>query len=99
MGKTAHQVYEGIKGYMDKQGKPYPAWYAGIASDAKTRLFVGHNVSEANGKWAYDQCSTNQDARDAEAALLNLGCEGGSGGGDQSSTYVYAYFKTPGTKP
>jgi len=99
MGKTAHQIFGGIKGYIDKQGEPYHAWYGGIASDLKTRLFIHHNVSEANGKWVYDQCSTNQDARDVVAALLNLGCDGGSGDEDQSSTYIYAYLKTPNTKP
>jgi hypothetical protein len=99
MAKTAHEVYGGIKAYIDKKGGRYPVWYVGIASDARNRLFIEHNVSEVNGIWVYDQCTNNQAARDAEAALLNLGCEGGGGGGDQSSTYVYAYFKTPNTKP
>jgi len=99
MAVTAQQVFNEIKAYIDKQGKPYSAWYAGIASDAKTRLFVDHNVSRTNDKWVYDQCTNNQSARNVEDALLKLGCDGGSGGGDQSSTYVYAYLKLPSTTP
>jgi len=99
VAKTERQVFEGIKAYIDKQGKPYSAWYAGIASDAEARLFVGHNVSRTNDKWAYDQCIDNRGARNVEDALLKLGCDGGSGGGDQSSTYVYSYLKSLGTKP
>ena len=98
MAVSAHQIFEVIKTYIDKQGNPYPAWYTGIASNIETRLFIDHNVSQVNDKWIHDECQTNECARDVEAALLNLGCDGGSGG-DQTSTHVYAYLKSPATKP
>lgn len=99
MAKTAQQVFDGIKEYVDNQGKPYAAWYAGITSDIETRLFADHDVSRTSDKWVYDECENNQGARNVEDALLKLGCDGGSGGGDQSSTHVYAYLKSPSTKP
>jgi hypothetical protein len=95
---TAQEVFDGITGHMDSKGKPYSAWYAGIASDARTRLFVDHNVSEPKGEWAYYTCANNQDARTVEEALLKLGCDGGPGGGDKASTQVYAYVKTSTTR-
>lgn len=98
MAETVQQVYDGIKAYIDNQGQPYSSWYAGIASNAETRLFTDHNVSRENDKCVHNQCAGNQDARNVEAVLLKLGCDGG-GGGDQSSTHVYAYLKSPNTKP
>lgn len=98
MAASAQQIFDGIKVYIDKQGKPYSAWYAGITTNAETRLFEGHNVPRENGIWAHNECQTNEAARNVEAALLKLGCEGGSGGGDKTSIHVYAYLKSPTTK-
>lgn len=99
MAKTAQQIYDSIKDYMGKVGRPYYLWYAGIAADAQSRLFDEHRVSMTTGNWVYDKCANNQDARTVEEWLLKLGCDGGIGGGDQTSTQVYAYLKTSNTKP
>ncbi len=99
MASSAQEAFDGIKVYIDGKGKPYSAWYAGIASNAEARLFQDHNVSKENGIWVYDKCPSNEGARNVEAELHKLGCDGAGGGGDQSSTYVYAYLKTPTTRP
>jgi len=95
----AQQAYDEIKAYIDKRDRPYSSWYAGIASDARKRLFQEHNVSEKDDPWIYHQCKNDQSARNVEEALLKLGCDGDTGGGDESTTYVYAYLKSSGTNP
>jgi len=99
MAIPAEQAYNEIKAYIDKQGKPYQSWYAGIAFDAQERLFRDHNVSEKGDLWIYKRCPNDQDARSVEEALLKLGCDGETGGGDESTTYIYAYLKSSNTNP
>ena len=78
--------------------KYWSEWYVGIASDARKRLFTDHNVSEENGQWIYRQATSEDEARDAEAQLLELGCKGGAGGGDENTDFVYAYKITATTR-
>jgi hypothetical protein len=99
MAIPAQQAYDEIKAFIDKRNRPYSSWYAGIASDARSRLFQEHNVSEKNDWWILRQCQNDQSARNVEEALLKLGCDGDTGGGDQSTTSVYAYMKSPNTNP
>jgi len=99
MATPEEQAYSKIKTYIDKQGKLYQSWYAGIASNARERLFQDHNVLEKGDLWVYDQCPNDKGARSVEAALLKLGCDGETGGGDESTTYIYAYLKSSNTNP
>jgi len=99
MAKTVKQAYDEIKAYIDKRDRPYPMWYAGIASDVQSRLFQEHSVSEKDDPWIYRQCPNDQDTRNVEEALLKLDCDGDTGGGDDSTVYVYAYFKSSHTNP
>ena len=96
--KTAQQVYDGLVAYINKYTNPKSAWYAGIASDPKDRLFTDHGVDEQNGQWAYDTCASSADARAVEEALLKLGCKGGGGGGDDTTKACYVYFITSSTR-
>ncbi|MFT7645138.1 MAG: hypothetical protein ACI9BF_000809 [Candidatus Paceibacteria bacterium] len=96
MAKTDIQIVAEIKAYVGNDG--YGNWYAGIAADPKTRLFTDHNVSEQNGRWIYEVAVNEQHARSAEKLLLNDGFNGGDGGGDNSTVWVYAYRKTPDTR-
>lgn len=91
---TANDVYTFLVAYMNKFAGPYSGWYAGITADPRDRLFSGHNVSEADGNWAYKPAATSDDARSAEQALFKLGCDGGPGGGDNTTKIVYVYRKT-----
>ena len=96
---TAQEAYDGIVAYIEKQGGLAKDWYAGITSDVKERLFSDHNVSEENDWWIYFTCKSSESARNVEDALLEYGCDGGEGGGDESTTQVYAYLKTSTTDP
>ena len=94
---TAQQAYNQIKEFVesiDKRNKLYKTWYVGIASDPKVRLFTEHIVSETGDLWIYCKCFNEVSARSVESDLLQLGCDGSTGGGDQSTTYVYAYKQT-----
>jgi hypothetical protein len=99
MAIPPQQAYNEIKAFIDKRGKPYRSWYAGIAADARKRLFQEHHVSEKDDQWIYRQCPNDQGARDVEEALIKLGCDGETGGGDESTTSVYAYLKSANTNP
>jgi len=99
MATHEQRAYNNIKAYIDKQDKPYQSWYVGIASNARKRLFEDHNVLEKTDQWVYDQCPNDKDARSVEAALLKLGCDGETGGGDETTTYIYAYLKSSNTNP
>lgn len=70
-------------------------WYVGIASDIQKRLFEDHSV---NSCFIYGEAINAEHARSAEQMLLNYGFDGGTGGGDHTTTYVYAFKKLPGTR-
>jgi len=95
----AQQAFDEIKSFMDKHNNNCPKWYSGIASNPSERLFREHNVSERGDWWIFRQCQSEQSARSVEEALLKLDCDGGTGGGDESSVYVYAYLKSANTNP
>ena len=101
MSNSAQEAYNDIVAYIKECGGAYSTWYAGITATPKQRLFTDHNVSEKDGSggWIYRQCPTSEGARNVEKKLLEDGCDGGSGGGD-NPTYVYAYQKVKGvTEP
>lgn len=72
-------------------------WYVGIARNIEDRLFGDHGVHRTNDVWIYRQAIDAGHARSAEAGLIQNGYDGGSGGGDNQSTFVYAFRKTANT--
>ncbi len=95
MAKSNQEIISEIKSYIAECGGSYSGWYVGIASDPKQRLFNDHNVDEKNSSWIYHETENSSSARDIEDYFVNtLGTDGGTGGGDYSSRYVYAYKKT-----
>lgn len=98
MAKPKETVKSEIKQYIINGGGSYSGWYVGIASDPRQRLFTDHNVNEKQGLWIFRECESSGDAREVEEYFVNtLGSDGGPGGGDYSTKYVYAYKKTPST--
>ena len=73
------------------------SWYVGIASDINNRLCGDHGVHRTNDVWIYRPAVNAAHARSAEAMLIRHGHDGGSGGGDHQSVFVYAFRKTPNT--
>lgn len=80
--------------YIAKNGGFYKdyGWYVGVTSDPERRLFREHKVDRTDGAWIYADTSSDAEARDVERRLIEQGAKGGSGGGDVSAIYVYAYL-------
>jgi len=96
--KTAQAIYDEIIAHINKS--PYNAkdWYAGITQDVDQRLFGAHNVPRNDAWWIHREALSSTDARRIEEALINWGCDGGNGGGDNDAIFVYAYYKTSSTR-
>jgi hypothetical protein len=91
MTNEAQQIVYWMIENMKKQGGTLPQWYVGVATDPKTRLFTDHSVNQDYGHWMYsNQCSTSDVAREVEQYFLSQGAKGGTGGGDNTTKYVYA---------
>ncbi len=91
-----NDIVREIRAHADKEGSGYGNWYCGIATNPKRRLFNDHNVPEKSW-WIRRNAETEQNARDTEKYLLDLGFDGDDGGGDSSTIHVYAYKKTSTT--
>ncbi len=99
MAKLKETIKSEIKEYIENCGGNYSSWYVGIATSPKNRLFEDHNVDEKNDRWIYVLANSSDIAREIEKYFIEkLGTDGGTGGGDDSSKYVYAYKKTSSTK-
>jgi len=98
MAETAEEAYFKISGHIEKQGGAHSDWYCGIASNLEDGLFHDHNVSRKIDSWIHSECESSGVARAVKTAFLELGCDGISGG-DEDSIYVYAYLKSSSTVP
>jgi len=96
---NAQQAFDEIVDHIEKSGHPYADWYAGITSDVDERLHGYHQVPKKDHWFVAQPVDSNRGARDVERALLDAGCDGGTGGGQPDSRIVYAYLKTRGTNP
>lgn len=95
---TNAQIIEELAAHVRSCGGSYSSWYVGVASKPRERLFNDHNVSEQNGSWIFRTCASSGDARMLEKHFLDKGMQGGGGGGDYSTTAVYAYKITSSTR-
>jgi len=95
MAKTKETIIEEMEDYMEKCGGTYSDWYVGITGDTNQRLFGDHNVDKEKGQWCRKEAYSSDDARDIEKYFLDeCGTDGGPGGGNDDSVYVYAFKKT-----
>ncbi|KAF3978804.1 MAG: hypothetical protein HFP77_00015 [Methylococcales symbiont of Iophon sp. n. MRB-2018] len=97
ISKSKQEIITVIDTHMQKFNYKNSDWYVGIASDPRDRLFNEHNVNENNGTWVYEQASSDSVAREIEKMYINTGHDGGDGGGNYKSVYIYAYVKHAGT--
>jgi len=86
-----NQIVSDFNSYFRKHGGSYSAWYVGIASKPRERLFNDHNVDEKNDAWIFRDAENDTMARKIEKHFHDLGCKGDGGGGDYTTRYVYAY--------
>ena len=95
----AQEALNEIVAHIDNQGGAYFDWYCGITADIESRLHGDHKVPHKDHWFITRTCETETDARAMEATLIELGCDGAPGGGDEATKYVYAYLKTAVTEP
>ena len=98
MAKSKKEIIKDIKGYMAKRGGDIDDWYVGIAAKPRERLFDDHSVEEDGGAWIHRRASSESVAREIEKHFLDKGAQGGTGGGDEDTTAVYAYKITSDTR-
>lgn len=99
MAMSAREAYEEILAHIQKQGGSFSAWYCGITQSIKSRLHGDHKVPDKDHWFIHRKCVNDEAARAVEKALLDQGCDGGGGGGDENAVHVYAYLKTSITEP
>jgi len=96
MAKSKQEIIADINSFIKKGGGGYRAWYVGITSGAKARL-AEH---KAKVWWIFKTAISSQVAREIEDHFVNsCKTDGGTGGGDETATKVYAYKKAPHTDP
>ena len=100
MGKDYEAIIREIIGHITKKCMfdDISEFYVGITDDPDIRLFDEHNVNKEFGCWTYYEATNDQHAREVEKRLIAQGMEGGSDGGDDSSTWVYCYKITSDTE-
>ena len=99
MGMSKEQIIKEITDYLFVKCniKKWNEVYVGIAKDPEKRLFNEHKVKRQGGIWIYCPANSSTCAREVEKTLTAQGADGGPGGGDDDTTYVYAYKKTTDT--
>lgn len=99
MAKDVQTIVSEFNAHIRKQGGNFENWYVGITQDIEQRLFGDHKVPRKDHWFIHREAFTSDDARAVEKAFLEWGCDGGTGGGDEDTCFVYAYLKTSVTDP
>lgn len=99
MSKDAQVIVNEFNDHIKKQGGQPFHWYVGITEDVEERLFGGHRIPRKNHWFIYREADSAREARAVEKAFLDVGFDGGGGGGDNDARFVYAYLKTSITEP
>lgn len=97
--QTELEIIGSIKTFIAERGGQWADWYVGITKDIACRLFRDHRVSVHENTWIWCEAANSESARAVEIHFLILGCDGGPGGGDATSKFIYAYQRTSQTRP
>ena len=100
MVETKEQIISDFKDYIAKNSSAsYSDWYVGIASKPEERLFTDHNVKKVGDYWIYSEAQSTSIAREIEQYFIEqFKTDGGTGGGDNTTKWVYAYRMTSTTE-
>lgn len=101
MAQRKETIIQEIMDHMNNccpNNTPYKKLYIGIAADATDRLFKGHSVDREKDVWIYRTASSGNVAREIEKYFLDLGFDGGPGGGDEDSKMVYCFLQNAHTR-
>lgn len=99
MAQTKAEIIADIEKYVLSRGGVFSSWYVGITANARDRLFKDHSVLEHSDFWIYQSAASSSVAREIEKYFVfTKGTQGGPGGGDESSIFVYAYKTSSHTR-
>jgi len=99
MTYSKQQIITEIKSRIN--GEKYSNWYIGITNDY-TRRLEEHGVipkENSNTDWLAIDAEDDSMSREIEQYFINLGTDGGPGGGDKNSNSLYVYKKIHSTTP
>ncbi len=100
MKKEKEQIKQEILAHINKEGGAKSSWYVGITQNIEQRLFGDHKVQKENAWYAFREAMNSTEAREIEKYFIEtIGTDGGTGGGDNDASWVYAYKKTSQTDP
>ena len=92
MAQTAKQIIADIDAHLQKSSaKHYKDFYVGITKDIDDRLFDFHQVPQKDHWYIYQKATDDDESRAVETHFLDIGMDGGDGGGDEESVFVYCY--------
>jgi len=92
------QIMNEVRIHMGKYGGKFQDWYAGVAANAKEKLFNDHGVKETGDAWICRQCVNDVTARQIERYFMKKGCKGGPVDEEESTRFFYAYMMQPHTR-
>lgn len=96
---TYDEIINAIEAHLAKSSKKYwNDYYVGITDNIPERLHGFHQVPEKGHWFKWCKADTEQIARDVEKHYLDKGMDGGAGGGDEDTIYVYCYEIGPNTR-
>ncbi len=88
---TADSIAAQIENHVSLHGGGYSAWYVGITSDPTDRIVNGHNANSQRNAAMYWDAQNEETVRVIEQHFIDKGCQGGGGGGNWDTRYVYVY--------
>lgn len=94
-GMAVSRIVSALRKTILDDGGPRRSFYVGITHDLARRL-AWHFVSPDDAE-TYE-CDSNAAARDVEAAMIDWGTDGRTGGDHEGTRFVYCYKITQQTR-
>lgn len=95
LARVHNDYRDAVRGLHD-EARDVDEWYAGVTNDPQRRL-KEHAVDPDEGDYTWVECTDADVAADAEAELHELGYQGGPGGSQKDTVFVYVYEITDDT--
>lgn len=97
---TGKEIVSKIKGHIRRRGNSFPSWVVGLSKDAREDLSKRHHVQQKVDRWILMHATSPTVARKVKDFLAQkLGVMAHKGREDEAADFVYAYQRSPTTKP
>lgn len=92
MSAAQEEIINAIQNHMSRLENNPSAWYIGIASGIRAKLFDEHKVSEQNGRWIYRTLENNSLAKEVKNYFVSKGFSSNEQD-DEPGNIIFAYQK------